>query len=239
MTRTDRLSQVGISGSAEAVGQQHIAAVPHRSELLAELEQHLRRAEARIRRIVADEENAHSYPAATHSVAQPAIAPARQSAADELPHASAADRFQTKISRTSRSSSASRGTHRLEAVPVLRPQVEVAGIECREQPVVARLRRGIAPHRRVALVQDQRIAIQQHAVRVAHHHGGVDVVPARFAEDVGPESRAVALPPLDRYHEHVLAGRDHAVGSPVADITPRNRVGVLRRRAERVRRARA
>ena len=58
--RPDSLTDVRITRSSEGIAQQDVAAMPHGRELLAQLEQHLRRPEARIRRIVADEKDAHA-----------------------------------------------------------------------------------------------------------------------------------------------------------------------------------
>ena len=58
--RTDGLPHVRIARSAEAVREQDVTGVPHRLEFLAQLQQDLRRSEPGIRRVVADQENAHA-----------------------------------------------------------------------------------------------------------------------------------------------------------------------------------
>ena len=49
----------------DTVCQQHVARVPERAKLLLQLDEHLRRAEPRIRRVVADEQDAHGDQSAT------------------------------------------------------------------------------------------------------------------------------------------------------------------------------
>ena len=58
--RAERLPQVGVRWMrANPVGQQYVAGVSERPELLLQLDWHLRGAKPRIRRVVADEEDPH------------------------------------------------------------------------------------------------------------------------------------------------------------------------------------
>ena len=59
--RSQRLAQVVVARpAADAVGEQQIAVVSERAEFLLQLDEHLRRAEPRVRRIVTGQQNAHA-----------------------------------------------------------------------------------------------------------------------------------------------------------------------------------
>src|SRR6266851_5007586 len=93
------------------------------------------------------------------------------------------------------------------------PMGKIASVESSQEMVVAG-ERAVPPSPFMAFMPDQWSTVEQNRVRVTEELGGVDIIPAAFADHVRPEKPASYQPPLGVHNEQVGPVDQHAKIAP-------------------------